>query len=59
MMLIVKCLLEGATKFNDLKKAYAKGVELRGKTIGIIGFGRIGRETAAVAFGLGHECFSL
>jgi len=44
---------EGATKFNALKKAYAKGIELRGKTIGIIGFGRIGRETATVALGLG------
>ncbi|RZL40315.1 MAG: 3-phosphoglycerate dehydrogenase [Pedobacter sp.] len=48
-----KMPLEGNTKFNDLKKAYAKGVELRGKTIGIIGFGRIGRETATVALGLG------
>lgn len=48
-----KMPVEGNTKFNDLKKAYAKGVELRGKTIGIIGFGRIGRETAAVALGLG------
>ncbi|RZK58102.1 MAG: 3-phosphoglycerate dehydrogenase [Pedobacter sp.] len=48
-----KMPLEGNTKFNDLKKAYANGVELRGKTIGIIGFGRIGRETAAVALGLG------
>jgi D-3-phosphoglycerate dehydrogenase len=48
-----KMPIEGGTKFNDLKKAYAKGVELRGKTIGIIGFGRIGRETAAVALGLG------
>jgi D-3-phosphoglycerate dehydrogenase len=47
--------LEGDTKFNDLKKAYAKGVELRGKKIGIIGFGRIGRETARVALGLGME----
>ncbi len=46
---------EGAEKFNDLKKAYAKGVELRGKKIGIIGFGRIGRETAKIALGLGME----
>jgi D-3-phosphoglycerate dehydrogenase len=46
---------EGNTRFNDLKKAYAKGVELRGKKIGIIGFGRIGRETAKVALGLGME----
>jgi len=44
---------EGATRFNELKKTYAKGVELRGKTIGIVGFGRIGRETAAIALGLG------
>ncbi|MBE9598389.1 D-2-hydroxyacid dehydrogenase [Pedobacter sp. MC2016-24] len=48
-----KMPVEGNTNFNGLKKAYAKGVELRGKTIGIIGFGRIGRETATVALGLG------
>jgi D-3-phosphoglycerate dehydrogenase len=48
-----KMPLEGDSKFNDLKKAYSKGIELRGKTIGIIGFGRIGRETAKVALGLG------
>jgi D-3-phosphoglycerate dehydrogenase / 2-oxoglutarate reductase len=50
-----KMPIEGNTKFNDLKKAYAKGIELRGKKIGIIGFGRIGRETAKVALGLGME----
>ncbi|HEY1010700.1 MAG: D-2-hydroxyacid dehydrogenase [Daejeonella sp.] len=50
-----KMPLEGGTRFNDLKKAYAKGIELRGKKIGIIGFGRIGRETARVALGLGME----
>ena len=50
-----KMPLEGATRFNDLKKAYAKGIELRGKKIGIIGFGRIGRETAKIALGLGME----
>lgn len=48
-----KMPVEGSTKFNGLKKAYAKGIELRGKTLGIIGFGRIGRETASVALGLG------
>ncbi len=53
-----KMPLEGNTKFNDLKKAYAKGIELRGKKIGIIGFGRIGRETAKVALGLGMEVFA-
>ncbi|SMO84259.1 D-2-hydroxyacid dehydrogenase [Solitalea koreensis] len=50
-----KMPVEGDTKFNDLKKAYAKGIELRGKTIGILGFGRIGREVAKTALGLGME----
>lgn len=50
-----KMPLEGHTRFNELKKAYAKGVELRGKTMGIIGFGRIGRETAKIALGLGMD----
>ena len=50
-----KMPVEGGTKFNDLKKAYAKGIELRGKTIGILGFGRIGREVAKAAIGLGME----
>jgi len=45
--------LEGDSNFKKLKKAFAKGVELRGKTIGIIGFGRIGRETAKIALGIG------
>ncbi|WP_423146123.1 D-2-hydroxyacid dehydrogenase [Rubrolithibacter danxiaensis] len=50
-----KMPVEGATNFNGLKKAYAKGVELKGKKIGIVGFGRIGRETAKVALGVGME----
>ena len=47
--------LEGDTNFNDLKKAYANGIELRGKTLGIIGMGRIGQATAKMAFGLGMK----
>lgn len=45
--------LEGDTNFNGLKKSYAKGVELRGKTLGIIGMGRIGSEVAKIALGCG------
>jgi D-3-phosphoglycerate dehydrogenase len=47
--------LDGDTKFNELKKAYAKGIELRGKTLGVLGFGRIGQATAKVALGLGMK----
>jgi len=45
--------LEGDTKFKVLKKNYAGGIELRGKTLGVIGFGRIGQETAKIALGVG------
>ncbi len=47
--------LDGDSKFKDLKKAYAKGVELKGKTLGILGFGRIGQATAKVALGAGMK----
>ena len=45
--------LEGDSHFKKLKKAFAKGVELRDKTLGIIGFGRIGQEVAKIALGIG------
>ncbi len=47
--------INGDTKFEELKKSYAKGVELRDKTIGIIGFGRIGQYTAKIALGCGMK----
>ena len=47
--------LEGESNFKGLKKAFAKGIELRGKTLGIIGFGRIGQEVAKIALGIGME----
>ena len=45
--------LEGDLNFKKLKKQYSKGVELKGKTIGIIGFGRIGQEVAKIGLGIG------
>ena len=47
--------LEGDTKFKELKKSYASGTELSGKTLGIIGFGRIGQEVAKIAIGVGMK----
>ncbi len=47
--------LDGDTKFNGLKKSYGAGRELRGKTLGIVGFGRIGREVAKIALGCGMK----
>lgn len=47
--------LEGDSKFKELKKAYAKGVELKGKTLGILGFGRIGQATAKIGLGVGMK----
>ena len=47
--------LEGDTNFKKLKKNYSKGIELRGKKIGIIGFGKIGQEVARIGFGLGMD----
>ena len=47
--------LEGDSQFKQLKKSYAAGVELRGKTLGVIGFGRIGQATARMALALGME----
>ncbi len=44
---------EGLSRFNEIKKYCSDGIELKGKTLGIIGFGRIGQETAKLAFGCG------
>lgn len=44
---------KGDSEFKALKKSYSKGFELYGKTLGVIGLGRIGRETAQLALSVG------
>lgn len=45
--------------FDFLKKRYSKGTELRGKTLGIIGFGRIGQSLASYAIGMGIKVLAV
>ncbi len=45
--------LEGDSRFKVLKKQFSNGVELNGKTLGIIGLGNIGQEVAKIALGIG------
>jgi D-3-phosphoglycerate dehydrogenase len=45
----------GTDEFKALKKKYAKGVELRNKTLLIVGFGRIGQSLAGYALGVGMK----
>ncbi len=47
--------LEGDLRFNELKRAFSAGTELRGKTLGIIGFDPIGQAAANLAIGLGMK----
>ncbi|WP_339883957.1 D-2-hydroxyacid dehydrogenase [Polaribacter vadi] len=51
--------LEGDSRFRELKKAYSEGTELRGKKLGIIGFGSIGQEVAKIAIGIGMEIIAI
>ncbi len=46
---------KGDSEFNKLKKVASEGIQLRGKTLGIIGFGRIGQESARIGIGMGMK----
>lgn len=44
---------KGNTSFKALKKECSKGTELKGKTLGIIGYGRIGQTITQIGLALG------
>lgn len=50
---------QGNENFNKLKKKYSEGIELRGKTLLIIGFGEIGQSLASYALGIGMKVIGI
>jgi D-3-phosphoglycerate dehydrogenase len=49
---------KGATEFSQMKKNLQNGFLLHGKKLGIVGFGRIGRELAKIGIGLGMQIYA-
>lgn len=47
--------LEGDTHFSAMKKSFSSAVELEGKTLGVIGFGGIGKEVVKMGISLGMK----
>ncbi len=47
--------VKGDQEFKHLKEAYSDGFQLRGKTLAVIGFGRIGQEAARIGIALGMK----
>jgi D-3-phosphoglycerate dehydrogenase / 2-oxoglutarate reductase len=45
--------VKGQTEFAQLKKTYSKGIEVSGKNLGIIGFGRIGQCLGKLGLAMG------
>lgn len=52
-------LRSAGADFNALKKNYSSGFQLKGKTLGILGFGRIGQELAKMALGIGMNVLAV
>lgn len=51
--------INGVEEFAALKKKFSKGIELKGKTLAIVGFGRIGRALAGYALGAGMKVMAV
>jgi D-3-phosphoglycerate dehydrogenase / 2-oxoglutarate reductase len=46
---------QGNTQFTALKKRYSHGIQLHNRTLGIVGFGRVGQEVARIGVALGMK----
>ncbi len=44
---------QGHHRFRELKEKYSNGIEVRGKTLGVIGFGRVGQAVARIGIAMG------
>ena len=53
MIHLSNCEMAAGADFKKLKKNFETGAQLRGRTLGIIGFGRIGQEVAKIGLGIG------
>jgi D-3-phosphoglycerate dehydrogenase len=51
--------IRGDKDYDKLKKEYSEGIQLRGRTLGVIGFGRIGQEVARIGIGLGMKVMAM
>ncbi|MBK6363231.1 MAG: D-2-hydroxyacid dehydrogenase [Saprospiraceae bacterium] len=47
--------VSGHDQFSTLKKNYAAGFEMTGKTMGVFGLGKIGQELVSIALGFGMD----
>ncbi len=50
---------KGRTEFKKLKKQFSSGLELRGRTLGVIGFGKIGLEVVRMGLALGMNVLTV
>jgi D-3-phosphoglycerate dehydrogenase len=50
---------EGRGSFKEMKAKCSNGLQLHNRTLGIVGFGRIGREVARIGVGLGMKVMPL
>ncbi len=51
--------VKGDSEYDKLKKIYSEGIQVRGRTLGVVGFGRIGQEAARIGIGMGMNILAM